>query len=440
MRRNCLADLISWKNGANRKPLLMDGARQVGKTWLLKEFGRTAFRNVAYVSLDKSRIMRESFAVDNDIRRILEDLSIVTHERIIPGETLVVIDEIQTVPAAVTALKYFCEDAPECFVAAAGSLLGLSTNYGSGFPVGKTDGLYLHPMSFIEFMEAVGEDGLAEKLRARDWATLGRFRETVERRLRQYYYVGGMPAAVEAFSNGSDYAAARREQRRILSDYRRDFAKHVSRGDTLANVRLVWDSVPRQLARENRKFVYGAVRTGGRGRDFETAIEWLSDAGVIHRVKALSKPGVPLASYMTDAFKVFGNDVGLLAAQVGLEPETLLDGNRVFVEFKGALTEQYVQQEMRAAGIEGICYWAAEGGTSEVDFVVDINGMPIPVEVKAERNLKAKSLKVYEERYSPLIAVKTSMTRYATHKGLLSLPLYGVANLAAEARDLAVLP
>ena len=315
MKRQAIETLQAWKKDPRRKPLLLDGARQTGKTWLLKEFGRTCFRSMAYVSLDKSKAMRESFAMDSDAKRLLEDLSLASGTRIVPGETLVVVDEIQTSPAAITALKYFCEDTPEVAVAAAGSLLGLSANWGSGFPVGKTETVRLHPMTFAEFLEAMGDGGLSERLAARDWETLGRFGERMERRVRQYAFVGGMPAAVEAFAAGADWAGARREQRRILADYRRDFAKHAPR-EVVERIRLVWDSVPRQLGRENRKFVFGAVREGGRGRDFEEAIEWLRDAGLVAKVQAVSKPGIPLAAYTTSAFKVFGLDVGLLGGPV----------------------------------------------------------------------------------------------------------------------------
>ena len=435
MKRFAIDTLKAWKESPRRKPLLLDGARQTGKTWLLKEFGRTCFRNMAYVSLDKSKAMRESFAADSDARRLMEDLSLASGTRIVPGETLVVVDEIQTSPAAITALKYFCEDTPEVAVAAAGSLLGLSANWGSGFPVGKTETVRLHPMTFAEFLEAVGEEGLAERLEARDWETLGRFGERLERRVRQYAFVGGMPAAVEAFAAGADWAGARREQRRILADYRRDFAKHAPR-ETVERIRLVWDSVPRQLGRENRKFVFGAVREGGRGRDFEEAIEWLRDAGLVSKVPAVSKPGMPLAAYTTSAFKVFGLDVGLLGAQCGLEASALLEGNRVFTEFKGALAEQYVQQELRAScGFEPY-YWTAPNGTSEVDFVVESREGPVPVEVKAERNLRAKSLRVYMEKFAPAAAVKTSMAGYHRNGGMLSLPLYGVGRMREELETL----
>ena len=431
MKRQAIETLQAWKKDPRRKPLLLDGARQTGKTWLLKEFGRTCFRSMAYVSLDKSKAMRESFAMDSDAKRLLEDLSLASGTRIVPGETLVVVDEIQTSPAAITALKYFCEDTPEVAVAAAGSLLGLSANWGSGFPVGKTETVRLHPMTFAEFLVAMGDGGLSERLAARDWETLGRFGERMERRVRQYAFVGGMPAAVEAFAAGADWTGARREQRRILADYRRDFAKHAPR-EVVERIRLVWDSVPRQLGRENRKFVFGAVREGGRGRDFEEAIEWLRDAGLVAKVQAVSKPGIPLAAYTTSAFKVFGLDVGLLGAQCGLEASTLLEGNRVFTEFKGALAEQFAQQELRAAGGFEPYWWAAENGTSEVDFVVESRVGPVPVEVKAERNLQAKSLRVYMGKFAPEAAVKASMAGYHRNGRLLSLPLYGVGRLREE--------
>lgn len=431
MKRQAIETLKAWKDAPHRKPLLLDGARQTGKTWLLKEFGQTCFRNMVYVSLDKSKAMRESFALDSDAHRLLEDLSLASGTRIVPGETLVVVDEIQTSSAAITALKYFCEDTPEVAVAAAGSLLGLSANWGSGFPVGKTETVRLWPMTFAEFLEAVGEEGLAERLAALDWDTLGRFGERMERRVRQYAFVGGMPAAVEAFAAGADWAGARQEQRRILTDYRRDFAKHAPR-EVVEKIRMVWDSVPRQLGRENQKFVFSAVREGGRGRDFEEAIEWLRDAGLVSKVQAVSKPGMPLAAYTTSGFKVFGLDVGLLGAQCGLEPAALLEGNRVFTEFKGALAEQFAQQELRAAGGFEPFYWGAPNGASEVDFVVESSRGPVPVEVKAERNLQAKSLRVYMDKFAPEVAVKTSMAAYRWNNSLLSLPLYGLGRLREE--------
>lgn len=434
MKRRLIENLEKWETSKNRKPLLLEGARQVGKTWLLKEFGRLHFKQVAYVSLDKSRVLRDSFAVDTDVKRILGDIALATGTRITPGETLVIIDEIQTVPSAITSLKYFCEDTPEIAVTAAGSLLGVATNYGSGFPVGKTDHLTLYPMTFLEFLEAIGEELLAERIDARDWGTLSRFHDQVTRRLRQYYFTGGMPAAVAAFTHDEDYQAARREQLRILSDYRRDFAKHISREGLIENIRLTWDSIPRQLAHENGRFVFGAVREGARGRTLESAISWLTDAGVIHQVKHISKPNLPLSAYTTSAFKIYGLDVGLLSAQCELDPTALLDGNRVFTEFKGILTEQYVQQELRATQGLTPYYWSSENATSEVDFLVSRYGAIFPLEVKAEQNLKAKSLKVYCDKYAPPIAVKIAMTPYAKQLPHLTLPLYGVSQLSEEIR------
>ncbi len=428
MKREVLDKLVAWKTSARRKPLILNGARQVGKTWLMKEFGRIAFQNVAYINFDRNPRMQETFAQDFDVARLLLALQVESRQTIDPEKTLLIFDEIQTNPAALTSLKYFCEEIPQLAIVAAGSLLGIGLHEGTGFPVGKVDRLDIHPMSFTEFLRAVGEEQLVELLDTRDWPIVTGFKTRFIQWLRSYYFIGGMPEAVAAFCEEKSFESARRVQNRILLDYADDFSEHIPPED-LPYAHMLWRSLPSQLAKENKRFVYSDVKRGLRGRHIEGAMQWLTQAGLVFPVKCVTKPNIPLVAHADARFKLFGLDVGLLAAQCELDARTLLEGNRIFTEFKGALTEQYVQQELRAAcGIVPF-YWSSEHANAEVDFIFK-DGMDIlPLEVKAEENLRAKSLGVYRNAFSPPLCIRTSMSDYRRESWLLNLPLYAVGRL-----------
>ena len=348
MERELLGELKKWKNRKRRKPLIIKGARQVGKTWIMKEFGRLFFENVAYVNCDNNENVRNVFEMDYQISRIISALQVETHQRIEPDKTLIIFDEIQETPKALSCLKYFCEEAPEYAIVAAGSLLGIALHAGTSFPVGKVDFMELHPMSFTEFLRAVGESGLAELLQGKDYELVNGFAPKFTDLLRTYYYVGGMPEVVGEYVESRDFFEVRRLQRQILDYYMEDFSKHAPAKE-VPRIHMVWNSIPAQLAKENRKFLYGSLREGARAKEFEIAIQWLEDCGLIHRSYRVKKPGIPLTAYMDmTAFKMYMLDVGLLTAKSELEPEILLQGNKLFTEFKGALTEQFVAQELCA--------------------------------------------------------------------------------------------
>lgn len=349
MKRFLMDELVEWKNRTRRKPLLLNGARQVGKTWLLKEFGSIHFDNVAYISLDNDPVARSYFDADFNVRRIISSLSLELDIDIDPDKTLIVLDEIQACPKAITSLKYFCENAPEYAVVAAGSLLGVSATEGTGFPVGKVNMLDLYPLSFPEFLYATGNGRFAELIESGDADMMEPFSGKLENLLKQYYVVGGMPDAVNAFIESEDFQAAREIQHEILDGYTRDFAKHIP-PRLLARTMLVWESIPKHLSKENKRFIFGHVRKGARATDFEESISWLEQAGLIDKVRRVSKPGIPLSAYAEqNSFKVFLVDIGLLSAMCGLDPASILKGNQVFTEFKGSLTEQYVCQELIAS-------------------------------------------------------------------------------------------
>jgi predicted AAA+ superfamily ATPase len=426
MLRYAMKDLKNWKARKNRKPLLIRGARQVGKTWLMREFGRTCFEKVAYINFDNNERMASLFQGDLDITRLVTALQIESGVVINPSDTLLIFDEIQEVPRALTSLKYFNENAPEYSIVAAGSMLGVALHRGTSFPVGKVDFLDLYPMTYMEFLEATGNGSLAELLRSRDFSLISPFKGKYIDLLKKYYYVGGMPEVVASFVQQEDYSEVRRLQIRLLEAYEQDFSKHAP-NETVPRIRMLWNSIPAQLAKENRKFIYGLIRQGARAKEFELAMQWLLDCGLIHKVCRVTKPGMPLIAYKEQSsFKVYMADVGLLAAKSGLDLKSLLEGNRVFEEFKGALTEQYVHQQLLADVGVAPCYWKAERAAAEVDFVFQHGSDIVPLEVKAEENLKAKSLRKYCERYSPRYAVRTSMSDYRKEDWLINVPLYAI--------------
>lgn len=429
MYRFAIKKLFEWKQNKYRKPLIIEGARQVGKTWLMKEFGKQAYENTVYVNFDSNSRMAELFSNDLDTERLVAGLEIYAGHKINCENTLLIFDEVQEVPRALSSLKYFCENAPQYHIVCAGSLLGIALHQGTSFPVGKVDFLKLYPLSFKEFLVATDRERFAELLDNGDFIMMKPFKQTYIDALKQYYFVGGMPEAVRSFSENNDYNEVREIQKRILTAYEQDFSKHAP-NDIVPRIRMLWNSIPSQLAKENKKFVYGLVREGARAKDYETAIMWLSDCGLVHIISRVNSAGIPLKAYEDlKAFKLFLVDIGLLGCMAGLHQQTLIDGNDLFVEFKGALTEQYVCQELKTLGDIGVYYYTNDRGSCEVDFVVDTGKMIIPLEVKAELNLKAKSLKMFRERFSPKLSVRTSMAEYKKEDGLVNLPLYAIDEL-----------
>ena len=429
MQRYLMNELLQWKEKENRKPLILKGARQVGKTWLMKEFGRLHFKKVAYVTFFNNQRMKKVFDEDYDIERIIININIEAHTEVTPNDTLIIFDEIQEAPRALEALKYFCENAPEYAVIAAGSLLGVAIHAGVSFPVGKVETLELHPMSYREFLVAMGQEALAELLEKKDYSLIGDFSEKYIFWLKNYYYVGGMPEIVQYFSEHKNYDEVRNMQNAILEQYENDFSKHTASNE-LPRIRMVWNSIPLQLAKENKKFFFGKIKEGARAKEFELAIEWLQDCGLIKKVYKVTKPAMPLKAYIDfSSFKLYLLDVGLLGALSELDAESILEGNAIFTEFKGALTEQYVLQQMVSDTKYKPYYYAGEKATYEVDFLIQQNKNVIPVEVKAEENLRAQSLKVYCEKFKPEYAVRTSMSNYREQNWLINLPLYAICNL-----------
>lgn len=431
MKRKLTNQLASWKNASNRKPLLIQGARQVGKTWLMKTFGKECFQSVAYVNLETNKEMKDAFQQNFEIDRILLAIQITSGVKVIKGETLVIIDEIQESPFAITSLKYFQENAPEYFVMAAGSLLGVVLHQQVSFPVGKVDFLNLYPLDFEEFLMAVNEEDLIELIRNQDWALINTFKEKYIGLLKQYYFVGGMPEAVTNYVQNKDLKEVRKIQKGILIAYEQDFSKHAP-VEIVPRIRMLWNAIPSQLTKENKKFIYGQVKQGARAKDFELALAWLYDSGLVHRVNKISKPGIPLKAYEDiNSFKLFMLDIGLLAALTDLDSKSILEGNYLFEEFKGALTEQYVLQQLLARNIHPF-YWSLEKSTAEIDFIIQFEGKVYPIEVKAEENLKAKSLKVFSEKYKIPVSVRTSMSGYRKEDWLVNIPLYAIGFLNQE--------
>ena len=429
MYRIAMEKLLKWKDNKRRKPLIIEGARQVGKTWLMKEFGRQAYKDTVYINFDSNSRMKELFTSDLDTDRLIMGLELYAGRKIEPENTLLIFDEVQEVPRALSSLKYFYENAPQYHIVCAGSLLGIALHEGTSFPVGKVDFLKLYPLSFREFLMATGKERFAELLDKLDFAMVTSFKQTYIDALKQYYFVGGMPEAVQSFAEDKDFNEVRNIQKRILAAYEQDFSKHAP-NEIVPKIRMLWNSIPSQLAKENKKFIYGLVREGARAKEYETAIMWLTDCGLVHKVSRVNAAGIPLKAYEDlKAFKLFVVDVGLLGCMAGLRQRTLLDGNSLFVEFKGALTEQYVCQQLKTIKDLGIYYYTNDRGSCEVDFIVDTGEQIVPVEVKAEVNLRAKSLKTYQEKFSPDVAVRTSMADFKKEAWLINLPLYAVEKI-----------
>ena len=424
MQRKILQFLQNWKQNPNRKPLIIQGARQVGKTWAMKHFGEQSFEQVAYINFDNNSRMKTLFSGDYDINRLILGLKIESGVDIQAHNTLIIFDEVQEVPQALSSLKYFYENAPEFYIVSAGSLLGVSLHHQVSFPVGKVGFLPLYPMDFHEFLRAMGKQDLVELLNLKDWPLISAMKSRYIELLRQYYFVGGMPEAVKVFIETQNFDAVRQVQKNLLMAYEQDFSKHIRDGQTVQKVRSIWHAIPEQLAKENKKFIYANLQKGARSKDYEIALQWLKDSGLVHSVPRIKKPHLPLSAYQDNAFKLYGLDIGLLSAQSHLDASVLLDGSRIFSEFKGALTEQYVLQQLIANQDNPVFYWATEKGTAEVDFVVQQKQAVIPIEVKAEENLKAKSLKVYVEQFQPERAFRFSMADYREQDWLVNVPLY----------------
>lgn len=429
MYREKIEDLINWKNSKNKQPLIIRGARQVGKTWLMKEFGKKYYKNIAYIHFDNNSRMEELFKNDLIPSKIIEGLQIETGEKIKPQETLIIFDEIQEVPRALTSLKYFQEEVPQYDIIAAGSLLGVALHSETSFPVGKVQFLDLYPLNYREFLKALKEDELLGLLEKNDFELIKVFKTKFIETLKQYYFIGGMPEVVYNFIENRDYKQVREIQNKILYSYQQDFSKHTP-NEIVPKLRMLWNNIPSQLAKENKKFIYGLIREGARAREFELAMMWLIDCGLIYSVSKVSKPNLPLAAYQDfNSFKLFLVDTGLLGAMGGLDEKTLLEGNSIFTEFKGALTEQFVLQQLKNIKNISIFYWSAEKSKAEIDFIIQSENKVIPIEVKAKENLQAKSLKTFYEKYDNKYCVRTSMSDYREQEWIKNVPLYLINEL-----------
>lgn len=429
LERFLMKKLIEWKDKPHRKPLILNGARQVGKTWLLKEFGKNHFDNVAYVNLDDNPAMQEQFELGYDIPRIISAIQFETSEVVSKDSTLIILDEIQECPKALTSLKYFHENAPEYVVAAAGSLLGITLHEGSGYPVGKVNTLNLYPLHFREFLVATGNRNLCDLIDSGDTELINSFSSRLVPLLRQYYYVGGMPEAVSAFLERGLLEDAREVQLEILQGYKLDISKHLSRIKAEYAI-AAWRSIPNHLGRENKKFVFSHIASGARAKNYRTGITWLAQAGITTIVRRISKPGIPLRPYADDtAFKLFLVDVGLLGAMSQLDKETVISGNAIFEEFKGSLTEQYVcQQLISDCGLTPY-YWSAENSSGEIDFLVQKSNNVFAIEVKAEENLRSKSLRAFKNSHPEIHSVRFSLSGYREQDWMRNVPLYAMSDM-----------
>jgi len=431
MRRTALTELKRWKDKKTHKPLIIQGARQVGKTWLMKEFGKTYYKQVAYFHFDNNPQLAQIFEDGYDIPRLVESLEILAGIKIQPDNTLIIFDEIQECPKALTSLKYFNENAPEYDIVAAGSLLGLIHHTGTGFPVGKVSFLNVYPLSFFEFAKALGDDRYLEIINKKDFKRLSIFKTKFEELLKMYCYIGGMPEVVQDFVNNRDYKKVREIQNTILTAYDGNFSKHIP-ANTVEKIRMLWHTIPSQLSKENKKFIYSAIKKGARAKEYELALHWLKDAGLIYQVSRIKKPDLPLIAYQDlEVFKLFVVDVGLLSAMTNLDVKTILEKTQIFEEFKGAIAEQYVYQQIKSSYDNiPIFYWSNDTSRSEIDFVAQIEDMIVPIEVKAAKNLKAKSLKNFIEDFKPEKSVRTSLADYKLNdNSLYDIPLYVIGNL-----------
>lgn len=434
MKRKVYDKLLAWKTSPRRKPLVLQGARQVGKSWILKEFGHNEFKYVAYLSCDNEPFAKALFS-DYDTDRILLGIEAITKVPVLAGDTLIILDEIQEVPEGLSVLKYFCEDKPAYHVAVAGSLLGITLHSGTSFPVGKVDFIEMQPMDFDEFLWAVGEERLSQLIAEKNVSVLGALHSRCVELLRQYYLVGGMPEAVSAYSDGGGVIEVRKIQKSIIEAYRNDISKHAPLKE-VERIQSVMRSLPAQLARENKKFVYSALRKGARAADFEVAIQWLVDAGIVVKVSRIAAPKVPLAFYEDfNAFKLYLLDCGLFGAMVDADPSEILLGSKIFEEYKGAFTELYALQQLSSNVAGKVYYFSGEDSRVEIDFIVSIRSVVYPIEVKAEDNLRGKSLKLFRQGNKLSLAVRLSMMPYRQQDNLVNIPLYAAAAMERWVRD-----
>lgn len=427
MYREAIEKLIKWKSSNRRKPLIIEGARQVGKTWLVKEFASNYYKNLIYINFEQQLELRNIFQQNLNIKRILLDLEAVYSQKIDATNTLIFFDEIQEAKNGLTVLKYFCEDAPELNVIVAGSLLGVLLHKKESFPVGKVEFMQLYPLNFKEFLMSMGENGLLHLIEEHNWESVNLLSAKYQLLLKQYLYVGGMPEVVKNFVESKDWSLVREIQKEILESYRNDFSKHAPK-ELVPRILQVWDSLPTQLSKENKKFIYGVLREGARAREYELAIQWLEDSGLIHKVNNVTAPRMPLMAYVElSIFKIYCNDIGLLGAMAGLSSKTLVEGNEVFKEFNGALTEQYAFQQLIQNNT--LFYYAKTNSQQEIDFLLQIEEEIVPVEVKAGINLQAKSLRHYVKENHPRLAYRVSLSNYKKEDWLTNLPLYCISEI-----------
>lgn len=429
MKRKTEDELIKWKNQDRRKPVLLYGARQVGKTWLMKHFGKSQFEEVLYINFEREKQFKEIFKNSLDPKRVIKALEVISGKKVSPGKIIILLDEIQEAENGLTVLKYFAEEMPELHIIAAGSLLGVSLNKQS-FPVGKVQFIYLKPLDLEEFFRATGKENLFELIIEKDWETISLMKQEFLNVLRDYYYVGGMPEVVSNFSEKKNYDEVRELQKQILMAYQQDFAKHAP-GELIPKIQMVWNSIVSQLAKENKKFIYGLIKKGARARDFEAALDWLEGYGLIYRIFNVNKAGLPLSAYRDlKSFKIYVSDVGLLGAMSNLDKTTLLDKNKLFEEFKGSLTEQFVLQELIRQYDKNIYYWTNPAGNAEVDFIFEKEGKIYPVEVKAAENLQAKSLRTFHQKFKKIHCYRTSTSNYRKEEWMTNIPLYAISQIA----------
>ncbi len=423
MERKMMSSLVEWKDKVDRKPLMLLGARQVGKTWILKEFGRLYFDNVAYVNCDNNAEIKDLFAEDYSMERIIMTISATTHETITPRKTLIILDEIQETRRGLASLKYFKEDAPEYHVVVAGSYLGIQLHEGESYPVGQVDTLTLYPMDFSEYLMAKGEEKLLKILESLDWSVITGLSSRCAQLLREYYFVGGMPEVVQKFIDTKDPNAVRKTQQEILNAYERDVSKHAPVNEVV-RINQVWRSIPSQLAKENKKFIYGVMRKGARAKEYEVAIQWLIDAGLIYKVPRITSSAIPLRDFEdVTAFKLYMLDNGLLGALSNIPPVSLLLPGGLS-QSKGSLTENFVCDCMMEIPDTTISYFSRDDSQLEIDFVIQLADKVIPIEVKAEENLKSKSLKTFVDSHKGLHGIRFSMAGYREQEWLTNVPLY----------------
>lgn len=424
MYRKKIEDLIKWKNSNDRKPLIIRGARQVGKTWLMKEFGEKYYEKYAYINFDANTRMEQLFSSGFDIEKIIQGLKLESGVNIEPENTLIIFDEVQETPQALTSLKYFCENANQYHIIAAGSLLGVAIHEGTSFPVGKVDFMDLYPLTYYEFLEAIGQKELVKLIESKDIDLITVFADKFKDYLKQYLFVGGMPEVVLTYANTKDFNEVRRKQIRLIEAYEQDFSKHAP-NNVVPRIRQLWNNIPTQLAKENKKFIYGLIKQGARAREYEVALSWLIDCGLVYQINRINDCKIPLSAYQDfNAFKLYLLDVGLLCAMAQVDQQTIIDGNSIFVEFKGAITEQFVLTELKANTTVPIFYWSSDTGIAEVDYIIQLGRENIPIEVKANENLQAKSLKSFVQKYNTKINIRTSMTDYKKDDWVTNIPLY----------------